>query len=234
MNMHVVESQPEYGLDLHFHTDASKDGRTTIDDVARFLDKRVLDVIGITDHDTIENALLLKEMFPDRIIPGIEVTTRDGEIAVLGVTELIPGGRSALDTTREAHAQGGIVLFQHPFHKNGLNEETARAVQAEDRIDLVEVNNGRDLFRRRFGRQALEFAKAFDIPTVSNGDTHGPPGVGRARTIVGRMPDVNDLDDVVAAIRHEQVRHARRFAGILALAQPEIARREKRRAAAVA
>jgi len=218
-------------MDLHFHTDGSGDGRTTEGDVAHFLARDTLDVIAITDHDTIEKALRIKERFPWQIIAGVEVTSAQGEIVGLGITEPIAPGMSAVETAQEIHDQGGKVLFQHPFHKNGLSEAVARAVHEEVGIDLVEVNNGRDVRKWKYGRLAMDFARDFDIPMVSNGDTHGPVGVGRSFTEVSRMPDVNNMDDVVNVIRYHQIRRSHRFAGLRALAQPELARREKRRAA---
>ena len=227
-------SAPEFSpvsVDLHFHTNASYDGRTTEEDVARFLDERTLDVIAITDHDTVENALLLKERHPLNIIPGVEVTTADGELVCLGVTGPIEKHMPAVETARTAHSQGAIVMLQHPFHKNGLSGRAAREVQAADRIDVVEDNNGRDIFKCWYGFWARFFAAEFDIPTVSNGDTHGPPGVGRSHTRLSRMPDINDMEDVVDALRHDQIGRAKRFAGIMALRQPSLARAEKARAA---
>jgi predicted metal-dependent phosphoesterase TrpH len=218
-------------VDLHFHTNASVDGRTSEADVAQFLGERTLDVIAITDHDTIENALRLKELHPLNIIPGVEVTTAEGELVGLGVTRPIEKHMSAVETAEAIHEQGGKVMFQHPFHKHGLSGRVAREVQAKAGIDLVEVNNGRDIFKCWYGVWARFFAADLGIPMVSNGDTHGPPGVGRSYTQVGRLPDVNDMDDVVDALEHDQIRRSNKFAGIMALRQPSLARSEKSRAA---
>jgi predicted metal-dependent phosphoesterase TrpH len=227
--MHTPEFTP-VTVDLHFHTNASPDGRTTDEDVAQFLDERTLDVIAITDHDTIESALRLKERHPLNIIAGVEVTTAEGELVCLGVTRPIEEGMSAVETARATHDQGGKVMLQHPFHKNGLSGRVAREVQDQESIDLVEVNNGRDVLKWWYGYWARFFAAEFGIPMVSNGDTHGPPGVGRSHTQVSRMPDVNDTDDVVDSLRHNQIGRANRFAGIMALRQPSLARTEKARA----
>jgi predicted metal-dependent phosphoesterase TrpH len=138
---------------------------------------------------------------------------------------------SAVETAREIDDQGGKILLQHPFYKNGLSREVAEEVHAEVPISLVEVNTARDVRKWWYGLFAKAFAREFDIPMVSNGDTHGPPGVGRSYTAVSRMPDVNDMDNVVDILRHHQVGRSTRFAGIQALRQPSIARAEKKRAA---
>jgi len=227
-------SAPEFSpvtVDLHFHTDASPDGRTTEQYVDRFLERGTLDIIAITDHDIIENALRLKERHPLNIIAGVEVTTADGELVGLGVTSPIEKHMPAVETAQAIHAQGGKVMFQHPFHKNGLSGRVAREVHEEAGLDVVEVNNGRDIFKCWYGFWARFFASEFDLPMVSNGDTHGPPGVGRSHTSIGRMPDVNDMDDVVDALRNNQIGRSNRFAGIMALRQPSLARAEKARVA---
>jgi predicted metal-dependent phosphoesterase TrpH len=228
--MHVAKFEP-VTIDLHFHTDGSQDGRTTEEDVAQVLEDGTLSIIAITDHDTIEKALILKERHPLNIIAGVEVTTAEGELVGLGVTKPIEKGMSAVETAQEIHAQGGKILFQHPFHKNGLSLETAEEVEAEEGIDLVEDNNGRDIWKWWYRHLARKFAEEFDIPMVSNGDTHGPPGIGRSHTEVKYMPDVNDMDNVVYILRHHQVRRATRFAGLQALRQPSLARSEKKQAA---
>jgi predicted metal-dependent phosphoesterase TrpH len=229
--MQTAEFEP-VKIDLQFHTDGSEDGRTTKENVGQFLQDGTLDIIAITDHDTIDTALRLKERHPLAIIVGVEVTTAEGELVCLGVREPIEKGMSAVETSQAAHAQGGKTMLQHPFHKNGLSSEVARRVHAVDRIDLVEVNDGRDMLKWWYNIWAQLFAQQLGIPMVSNGDTHGPPGVGRSHTKVSRMPDVNDMNDVIDTLTYQQVGRATRFAGVRALAQPHLARKEKARAAA--
>jgi predicted metal-dependent phosphoesterase TrpH len=231
--MQTAEFKP-VKIDLHFHTDGSEDGRTTEEHVGRFLQDGTLDIIAITDHDTIATALRLKERHPLAIIAGVEVTTAQGELVGLGVKEPIEKGMSAIETAQAIHAQGAKVMFQHPFHKNGLSSEVARRVHSTVGIDLVEVNNGRDALKWWYGIWAQLFAQQLDIPMVSNGDTHGPPGVGRSHTQVSRMPDVNDMNDVIDTLKYQQVDRVTRFAGIRALRQPSLARSEKQKARAAA
>lgn len=228
--MYTSEFSP-VKVDLHFHTDGSPDGRTTNEDVTGFLEDGTLHIIAITDHDTVENALMIADQHPEQVIPSLESTTADGELVFLGVTSHIDKGMPAVEAAREAKSQGAKILLQHPFHKNGVPLETAIAVHRAVRIDLVETNNARDLFRWWYGRKAVAFATELGIPMVSNGDTHGPAGVGRAYTELSRMPDVRDMDDVINALTHNQIRRSDRFAGVVALRQPSLARREKRRAA---
>jgi hypothetical protein len=75
--------------DLHLHTTAS-DGRLEPKDIVSLAVKVGLDVIAITDHDTIDGitpALAAAEAFPSlMVIPGVEINTDvpRGEVHVLG------------------------------------------------------------------------------------------------------------------------------------------------------
>lgn len=75
--------------DLHLHTTAS-DGRLTPTELVKRAVECNLDVIAITDHDTIEGippALEAAREFPHlKIIPGVEISTEltDGEAHMLG------------------------------------------------------------------------------------------------------------------------------------------------------
>lgn len=75
--------------DLHLHTTAS-DGRLEPKELVSLAVKVGLDVIAITDHDTIDGiapALAAAEAFPSlKVIPGIEINTDvpHGEVHVLG------------------------------------------------------------------------------------------------------------------------------------------------------
>jgi predicted metal-dependent phosphoesterase TrpH len=75
--------------DLHIHTTAS-DGRLTPAEVVELAASRGLDIIAITDHDSVEGvapALIAAQDFSSlRVIPGLEISTDfpQGEIHLLG------------------------------------------------------------------------------------------------------------------------------------------------------
>jgi len=76
-------------VDLHIHSNAS-DGRLSPAEVVRQAAKNGLNVIAITDHDTVDGiapALIAAKDFPElKVIPGIELSTDvpQGEVHVLG------------------------------------------------------------------------------------------------------------------------------------------------------
>ncbi|MEQ8675083.1 MAG: PHP-associated domain-containing protein [Aggregatilineales bacterium] len=135
---------PSGRADIHIHTRAS-DGlytvREMLDAVATV---GTLDVIAITDHDRVDSALWAYERndeYTFDIIPGTEVTNKDGHILGLWVTEKIPNGMPYKDTVDAIHAQGGLAIFAHPFH-----------------IEIPDVRNG--LLKRGYWRNYEQLIEA--------------------------------------------------------------------------
>lgn len=69
--------------ELHMHTIYSYDGTASIPAVLARAKQVGLDVIAITDHDEINGALKAFDLAPQfdiEVIPGIEVTTAEGDL----------------------------------------------------------------------------------------------------------------------------------------------------------
>jgi len=105
--------------DLHLHTTAS-DGMMSPAMLLNYVSVHTrLDLIAITDHNTLEGYYRARE-FHDRrendhlhgieLIPGIEVSSRDGHILGINVTRVIPRGLSAAETVTAIHEAGGLAL----------------------------------------------------------------------------------------------------------------------------
>src|ERR1041385_7118057 len=79
-----------------------------------------LDVIAVTDHDTIEGALRARECAARRpdaphVIVGEEVSSRHGHILGLFLEKRVRPGLSAAATIAAIHDQGGLAVAAHPF-----------------------------------------------------------------------------------------------------------------------
>lgn len=73
-------------IDLHVHTRYS-DGKYRITEVLEIAKKRGVTKIAITDHDTIinlKNYKELEEMYEIEIIPGVEISTDEKKLHILG------------------------------------------------------------------------------------------------------------------------------------------------------
>lgn len=97
--------------DLHVHTRYS--GLTSVSfltfpdsisypsDLVRMAEKRQLSVLCITDHNSIRGAIEAKKLTSSvEIVTGAEIATLDGDLLGLFLTEDVPKGHSAEETTR--------------------------------------------------------------------------------------------------------------------------------------
>jgi len=98
--------------DLHLHTTTS-DGRLAPEALVRLAVEKGLDVIAITDHDSvggIDDALLAARSFPLlKVIPGVELNTdiANGEVHILGyfVDHLSQELEQTLNSLRQSRGQ---------------------------------------------------------------------------------------------------------------------------------
>lgn len=88
-----------------------------------------MDVMAITDHDETEGAFIAQKYaranFDDiEVVVGEEITTADGEIIGLFLSEKIEKGLPVEETVDIIRSQGGLVIAPHPFsmHTPGLQE----------------------------------------------------------------------------------------------------------------
>jgi predicted metal-dependent phosphoesterase TrpH len=102
--------------DLHIHTIYSYDGTASVPAVLRHAKQIGLEVIAITDHDEITGSLKALELAPDyglEVIPGIEVTSAEGDLLALSITENIPRDLPLIETVLKVHELGGFCIAPH-------------------------------------------------------------------------------------------------------------------------
>jgi predicted metal-dependent phosphoesterase TrpH len=190
-------------LDLHNHTSYSSDGVLAPCDLLRAARARGLDCIAITDHNTVQGALValeLSEADPSlpRVIPGIELGTEAGEVIGLYVTEQIPKGLPLREAVQRIRDLGGLVYLPHPFDvfRRGAVSRRERGLAAV-LSDLVEAVNGRALgpwAGAKSARLADEHGKA----RAGGSDAHREAEVGRAWVTVDELPTRDTLVRLVA------------------------------------
>ncbi|MGB9914396.1 MAG: PHP domain-containing protein [Candidatus Bathyarchaeales archaeon] len=179
--------------DLHVHTIYSHDSLITAKDLVFYAKKRGLTAVAVTDHNTVEGALKLAKETDLLIIPGMEVSSRNGHIVALNVQENVPKGLSAEETVDRIHSAGGLAIACHPFalFKGSLGKHVSAM------FDAVETINASAAPFKRSVQKAEEIATQLKLPRVAGTDAHYAPAIGYAYTIVNAQLDV---DSVVKAI----------------------------------
>ncbi len=175
-------------VDFHTHSVASPDGSITLQQYSRVLALQKLDCIAITDHNRIDFAQYAqKQLGSDKIIVGEEITTTEGEIIGLYLSQEIPAGLSLKATIKLIKEQGGIIYVPHPFEtvRKGLSIDSLDSIQSS--VDMIETQNGRAFFQN-FGPRAQTWATANKVSQASSSDAHRWQGLGRTYTELATVP----------------------------------------------
>jgi predicted metal-dependent phosphoesterase TrpH len=156
-------------VELHSHTEFSKDSLIKLEDVIRTCQKRGIDRIAITDHNTAEGALKLAEMAPDLIIVGEEIMTTQGEILAYFVRETIPPFLTPEETIKRLRDQGAVISVSHPYDRlrKGAWEES-ELLKIIDKVDALEVFNSRCIFSEDNDKAKALAAKHGKLATVGS------------------------------------------------------------------
>ena len=184
--------------DLHVHTNYSKDGESSVEEIIRAAEVAGLDAIAITDHDSVDGAMkALACETSVLVIPGIEVTTKQGHLLVLGVTEIIPSGLDVESTVAIARRMGALLILPHPYHvwRHGVARRRKAGMSV---VDAVESFNSRYIVgsaNRKAERIALKLGK----PCVGGSDAHNARFVGFGRTYVDAEKNVPAILDAIRA-----------------------------------
>ena len=184
--------------DLHVHTNYSKDGESSVEEIIRAAEVAGLDAIAITDHDSVDGAMkALACETSVLVIPGIEVTTKQGHLLVLGVTEIIPSGLDVESTVAIARRMGALLILPHPYHvwRHGVARRRKAGMMV---VDAVESFNSRYIVgsaNRKAERIALKLGK----PCVGGSDAHNARFVGFGRTYVDAEKNVPAILDAIRA-----------------------------------
>jgi hypothetical protein len=174
-------------VDLHNHTFHSYDAQNRLADYERAHRQGRVDVVAITDHNTIAGALELREHATFPVIVGQEIDTADGELIGLFLETAVPPGLPAAETAERIRAQGGLVYLQHPFYRivhGRMRAEAREQLRGRGLIDVVEAANGGPLAAADNAR-ALTWARACGLPHAASSDAHEPAAIG---TCVSSIP----------------------------------------------
>jgi predicted metal-dependent phosphoesterase TrpH len=183
--------------DLHTH--AIGDGQFDYLPVEELVKRHVeaaleagLDCLAVTDHDDLRPGFIAreyaaKESLPILILQGMEVSTDDGHLVVIGIESPIAPARDLDTTLGEAREQNALIILPHPFF------ETLR-----DRTDVDAIEE----FNARYGTFQINTA---EMQTLANSDAHSPADLHEQRALNELDVEELTLDGVKRAIRYRKV-----------------------------
>ncbi len=177
--------------DFHVHSIYSSDGTGTIPAILKHVaDKTPLNVIAITDHDSmqgVQEAIQLAPRYGIEVIPGCEVSTAEGHVLALFINQSIKPGLSLLDTVLMIADQGGIAVAPHPMAKGTSSLKITTICRALENPTAAKVLVGVELFNgglvyTRANPAVSRRLHQLGLAPVGNSDAHILPMIGRGST----------------------------------------------------
>jgi len=176
--------------DLHLHTDFS-DGLHSPRQMVQAAAKAGLQVVAVTDHDTLQGALRAKEYSlrrPDlgvQVVIGEEVSSLNGHIIGLFLNRFVPARLTANRTVDLIHQQGGLAILAHPFHiYTGKDSDHPKAVDFIDQVpfDGIETINHGDALSFWSNKRALKIIEQHKLASIGCSDAHNARFMGMGYT----------------------------------------------------
>ncbi len=186
--------------DFHIHTIYSADSiiqpKTLVDMLAAH---SYIKVAAVTDHDSIRGCRATVELasaYPDiLVIPGVEISTEQGDVVVLGTYDLPPKPWTPEVVVDFAKSVGGVSIVAHPFRMYGMGERARNY-----KVDAIEVLNGGS--SQDANDEAKELAKSLDLPGTAGSDAHQ---VSELFSVYSKVDASLDVDSVLKAIKQGSV-----------------------------
>lgn len=201
-----IAGRPLIEVDLHMHTDHSKDCATPVDVLLRTARDRGLGAIAITDHNEVSGALEARRVAAEtggpKVIVAEEVKTAEqGEVIGLFIEERIPRGMTMAETIAAIREQGGLVYVPHPFDRFHSVPDYEHLIDIVEEIDILEVFNPR-VAVTSFNQEAERFASKYRIVPGAGSDSHVAQGLGSVRV---RIHDFEGPAEFLEAMRDADI-----------------------------
>ena len=190
-------------MDSHIHSQYSPDSSSKIDDIIKKAKIENIDVIAISDHNTVDGTteVMKKTRNTDILaIPSIEISSSMGHILGFGCEENISQGLSPEETIDKIHDLGGLAIIPHPycFYRHGLLHKTD---YKNLKIDAIETKNARFIIGY-CNRKAKNLSKKENVPGLGASDSHYWKFVGDCFSLVDAE---KDIDSILKAISNNKI-----------------------------
>jgi len=191
--------------DLHIHTSLG-DGLASVKQIFDFVENYTdLDIIAITDHDDVRGALQALELaekgnYRFQVIPGNEITTRQGHLLALFVTQEFPMLRSLESSMAAVYEAGGMLIAPHPLSwlTTSIREKQLLAAhEGKYRFHGIETFNPSYAGRVAHTRVKELNRTILNLPEFGGSDAHALSMIGKGYTYFpGRS-----IEDLMQAIK---------------------------------
>jgi len=168
-------------LDLHIHSKYSEDGAGTPKEIIKILQKKGLNGMAITDHNTVKGGVESLKVAPKDfiVIPGIEISALEGHIIGLNVKEDIPRKLTIEETVEKIIDLGGTPIVPHLYRSmSGIKKNNLRKIQ--NKISAIEVFNACSVPQSNL--KTAKVARKLKLGGTGGSDSHIPQYVGYGYT----------------------------------------------------
>jgi predicted metal-dependent phosphoesterase TrpH len=190
-------------VEFHCHTIFSKDSLTKPEALVSACQRKGIDRVVVTDHNSIAGAQAAYAIDPQRVIVGEEIMTTRGEILAAFVKEQIPAKLSPQETIERLRRQGAFISVSHPFDQTRQGRwalEDLSAIAAL--VDAIEIFNSRCLTENE-NRRAQEFARQHNLAGTAGSDAHTLFELGRATLLLPEFDSAEGLRQVIRQAKIE-------------------------------
>jgi hypothetical protein len=152
-------------------------------------------VAAVTDHDTVEGLSVTQKLasaYPDiLIIPGVEISTAEGDLLILGTEETPPKTWTVESVIDFARDNACVSVVAHPYREYGMGD-----LARNYKVDAIEVLNGES--SQQANKLAQDLAKSMGLPGLAGSDAHAPSEV---LTVYTEVQAGLDVDEILKALR---------------------------------
>lgn len=186
MSPEYSESKKFLKCELHVHSNIS-DGIDDVETLLRTAVDKGLDVISITDHDTLEGSIKAMEIVEREglnitILPGYELSAKEGHILIFGNENIEVYDKGV--SVEEIDPSDKFLAIAHPyqFYRNG----SKKPEKIIEKVNGVEVFNSRTILKR-YTLKAEELAKRYSKTKIAGSDAHSKDGIGYGVTLLPNL-----------------------------------------------
>jgi predicted metal-dependent phosphoesterase TrpH len=182
--------------DLHIHTTYSDDSTVTPKAlVEKLVAHSFIKVAAVTDHDTVnglsETRKLAAAYTDILIIPGVEISTPEGDLLILGTEETPPQPWTTQKVVDFARDNNYVSVVAHPYREYGMGD-----LARNYKVDAIEVLNGEST--PHTNKLAQDLAKSMKLPGTAGSDAHNP---SEPLTVYTEIQAGLNADEILKAIK---------------------------------